>query len=34
MGSQVSETVESYARQNDTVLKASRQLGRQLADAA
>jgi len=34
MGSQVGETVESYGRPNDTVLRACRELGRQLAGAA
>ena len=34
MGSQVGETIESYRRPNDTVLKACRQLGRQLVSAA
>jgi flavorubredoxin len=32
MGSQVGATVESYGRPNDTVLKACRELGRQLAN--
>ncbi len=34
MGSQVGQTVESYLRPNNAVLKACRDLGRQLADAA
>lgn len=33
MGSQVGEVIESYGRPNDAVLKACRQLGRQLAHA-
>ena len=33
MGSQVGETIESYGRPNDAVLKACRELGRQLANA-
>ena len=31
MGAQVGETIESYGRPNDAVLKACRELGRQLA---
>jgi multimeric flavodoxin WrbA len=34
MGTQVGETVGSYGRPNDTVLRACRQLGRRLAGAA
>jgi flavorubredoxin len=33
MGSQVGETIESYGRPSDAVLRACRELGRQLADA-
>jgi flavorubredoxin len=32
MGSQVGETIESYGRPSDAVLRACRELGRQLAD--
>jgi flavodoxin I len=34
MGAQVGETIESYGRPDNTVLKACRELGRQLASVA